>query len=119
AKYGPVKLVAMADVFQSKLNASYEGLKSQYADKMDVPEDRRIVSFDGYKQVMDMLRPGDIVILTTPCAFRAPMFAYAIEKGLNVFMEKPVTADAPTSIRMFELAKKADEKNLKVGVGLM
>ena len=67
AKYGPVKLVAMADVFESKLNASYEGLKSEYADKMDVPPDRRIVAFDGYKQVMDMLRPGDIVILTTPC----------------------------------------------------
>jgi predicted dehydrogenase len=119
AKYGPVKLVAMADVFESRLKSSYEGLNSQYADKMDVPEDRRIVSFDGYKQVMDMLRPGDIVILTTPCVFRAPMFAYAIERGLNVFMEKPLTADAPTSLRMFELAKKADEKKLKVGVGLM
>ena len=119
AKYGPTKLVAMADVFDFKLNSSYEGIKSEFADQMDVPEERRIVSFDGYKQVMDMLRPGDIVILTTPCVFRAPMFAYAIEKGLNVFMEKPVTADAPTSIRMFELAKKADEKNLKVGVGLM
>ena len=84
-----------------------------------MPEDRRIVCFDGYKQVMDMLRPGDIVILTTPCGFRAPMFEYAIEKGLNVFMEKPLTADAPTSIKMFELGKKADAKNLKVGVGLM
>lgn len=119
AKYGPVKLVAMADVFESKLKSSYEGLKNEFEDQMDVPEDRRIVSFDGYKQVMDMLRPGDIVILTTPCAFRAPMFAYAIARGLHVFMEKPVTADAPSSIKMFELAKKADEKNLKVGVGLM
>lgn len=119
AKYGPTKLVAMADVFESRLNASYEGLKAKVGDRMDVPEDRRIVSFDGYKQVMDMLRPGDVVILTTPCVFRAPMFAYAIERGLNVFMEKPLTADAPTSLRMFDLAKKADEKNLKVGVGLM
>lgn len=119
AKYGPVKLVGMADVFESKLKSSYEGLNSQFSEQMDVPEERRIVSFDGYKQVMDMLRPGDVVILTTPCVFRTPMFAYAIEKGLNVFMEKPLTADAPTSIKMFELAKKADEKNLKVGVGLM
>ena len=119
AKYGPTKLVAMADVFESKLKASYEGLQREYADKIDVPEERRIVSFDGYKQVVDMLRPGDVVILTTPCVFRAPMFAYAIERGLNVFMEKPLTADAPTSLKMFELAKQADEKKLKVGVGLM
>ena len=47
--------MAMADVFDFKLKNSYEGLQSQYADKMDVPEERRIVSFDGYKQVMDML----------------------------------------------------------------
>ena len=44
---------------------------------------------------------------------------YAIEKGINVFMEKPVTVDGPTTKRMIELAKKADAKNLKVGVGLM
>ena len=34
-------------------------------------------------------------------------------------MEKPVTVDGPTTGRMIELSKKADEKNLKVGVGLM
>ena len=46
-------------------------------------------------------------------------FGYAIEKNLNVFMEKPVTADGPTSRRMLEQAKQAKAKNLKVGVGLM
>ncbi|NIP76894.1 MAG: gfo/Idh/MocA family oxidoreductase, partial [Xanthomonadales bacterium] len=44
---------------------------------------------------------------------------YAIEKGLNVFMEKPVTVDGPTTHKMFGLAEQADKKNLKVGVGLM
>ena len=34
-------------------------------------------------------------------------------------MEKPVTVDAPTTRRMIELADEADQKNLKVGVGLM
>jgi predicted dehydrogenase len=34
-------------------------------------------------------------------------------------MEKPVVADGPTGKRMLELAKKADEKKLKCGVGLM
>jgi predicted dehydrogenase len=46
-------------------------------------------------------------------------FTYAIEKGLNVFMEKPVTVDAPTSQRMLKLGEEAQKKNLKVGVGLM
>jgi hypothetical protein len=34
-------------------------------------------------------------------------------------MEKPVTVDAPTSLRMLELNQQALAKNLKVGVGLM
>ena len=52
-------------------------------------------------------------------AFRWVHFTYAIEKGLNVFMEKPVTVDGPTTRKMLELAEEADKKNLKVGVGLM
>ncbi len=116
---GPLKMVAMADVFPEKLNPSHSGLSAAFADKMDVPEDRRFIGFDGYKQAMDALRPGDIVILATPPAFRWLQFTYAIEKGLNVFMEKPVTIDGPTSKRMLELGKRSVEKNLKVGVGLM
>ena len=68
---------------------------------------------------MDCLKPGDVVILATPPAFRWVHFAYAIEKGLNVFMEKPVTVDGPTSRKMLALAEKSIQKNLKVGVGLM
>jgi predicted dehydrogenase len=118
----PTKLVAMADVFADRLKGSHKQLsKRKFGDqrKIDVPEDRRFVGFDGYKNAMDCLNPGDVVILATPPAFRWVHFAYAIEKGLNVFMEKPVTVDGPTSRRMLELAKKADAKNLKVGVGLM
>ena len=65
------------------------------------------------------LRPGDIVILTTPPAFRWVHFTYAIEKGLNVFMEKPVAVDGPSVRKMVALAAKSEEKGLKVGVGLM
>src|SRR5207249_12044957 len=68
---------------------------------------------------LPILKPGDVVILTTPPAFRWVHFTYAIQKGLNVFMEKPVTVDGPTSRRMFKLAEEATAKNLKVGVGLM
>lgn len=116
---GSPKLVAMADVFQHKLNNSYNSLSNAFKDQVDVPDNRKFIGFDGYKNAMDCLKPGDIAIFTTPLAFRWVHFKYAIEKGLNVFMEKPVTADGPTSKRMLELAKQASAKNLKVGVGLM
>ena len=118
-KSGPIKLVAMADVFEDKLNPSYKAIKKKFKDQVDVPEDRRFIDFEGYKKAMDCLDPGDVVILATPPAFRWVHFGYAIEKGLNVFMEKPVTVDGPSTRKMLDLAAKSVDKNLKVGVGLM
>jgi len=118
-KQGPVKLVAAADVFENRVRSSVEGLKRRFADQVDVPQDRQFVGFDGYRKAMDCLKPGDIAIFASPLAFRWVHFGYAIQKGLHVFMEKPVTADGPTSRRMIEQAKEATAKNLKVGVGLM
>ncbi len=116
---GPMKLVAMADVFENRLNNSFDALKRQNSDRMDVPQDRKFIGFDAYQKAMDCLKPGDVAIFTTPLAFRWVHFTYAIAKGLNVFMEKPLTADGPTSRRMLKLAEEASAKNLKVGVGLM
>ncbi|MGA1238431.1 MAG: Gfo/Idh/MocA family oxidoreductase [Limisphaerales bacterium] len=118
-KQGPVKLVAMADVFADRLRGSFENLRQNFTDKMSVPGDRQFIGFDGYKKAMDCLKPGDVAIFTTPLAFRWIHFNYAIEKNLNVFMEKPLTSDGPTSRKMLELADKSVAKNLKVGVGLM
>lgn len=117
-KTGPTKLIAVADTFEDKLTKSCESLASAHADKMDLG-DRKFVGIESYKQAMDALRPGDIVILATPPAFRWPHFKYAIDKGLNVFMEKPVTVDGPSTRRMLELGAESEKKGLKVGVGLM
>ncbi|MGO9200800.1 MAG: Gfo/Idh/MocA family protein [Limisphaerales bacterium] len=116
---GPTKLVAMADVFENRLAGSYGAIKREHGDSVDVPGDRKFIGFDAYKRAMDCLKPGDVAICTTPLAFRWVDFAYAIEKNLNVFMEKPLTADGAASRRMLKLAEEATAKKLKVGVGLM
>jgi len=118
-KQGPIKLVAMGDVFENRLKSSYENLKKMHADQVDVPEDCKFIGFDAYKNAIDCLGPGDVAIFATPPGFRWVHFTYAIKKGVNVFMEKPVTVDGPTSRRMFKLGEEASAKNLKVGVGLM
>ncbi len=131
---GPIKLVAMADIFEERLSRSYEALKSAATrqegsadtwimgfepSQVQVPPEQRFLGFDAYKKAMDCLKPGDVVLLTTPVAFRWVHFAYAISKGLNVFMEKPITVDGPTTRKMIQLGEEASKKNLKVGVGLM
>jgi predicted dehydrogenase len=118
-KNGPIKLVAMADVFEDRLNISHESLKQRHTDKVEVPKGRQFVGFEGYKLAMDCLNPGDIAIFATPPAFRWVHFSYAIGKNLNVFMEKPITVDGPSTRRMLALGAQSAEKNLKVGVGLM
>ena len=116
---GPTRLVAMADVVPRKLNDSYDKLKSQFAGQVDVPPERRFLGYDAYRQAMDAVKAGDVVILGTPPAFRWVHLSYAIDKGIHTFMEKPVTVDGPTTRRMLQLGELSVKKNLKVGVGLM
>ncbi len=118
-KRGPVKLVAVADVFEDRLKKSLAGLEKKFPSQVEVPPERRFIGFDAYAKAMDCLKPGDLAIFATPPVFRWVHFTLAIEKGLNVFMEKPVTVDGPTTRRMLKLAEAASAKNLKVGVGLM
>mgnify|MGYP003732046685 CR=1 FL=1 len=66
-----------------------------------------------------LTKPGDVAAFATPPAFRWVHFSYALQKGLNVFMEKPVTVDGPSTRRMLELADKSEAAGQKVGVGLM
>jgi predicted dehydrogenase len=118
-KNGPIKLVAMADVFEDRLARSHAGLKKRHRKQVSVPKGRRFIGFDGYKKAMDCLDVGDVAIFGTPPAFRWVHFGYAIKKGLNVFMEKPITVDGPSTRKFLRLAEESVKKNLKVGVGLM
>lgn len=116
---GPVRLHAMSDLFESRLNGSYERLSGQFADQVDVPGERRFVGFDGYKQAIDTLRPGDVALLTAFASFRPSHFEYAVEKGVHVFAEKSFAVDAPATRRWLQAAELSEQKNLKVGCGFM
>ena len=50
---GPTRLVAMADVFQNRLDNSYRNINRRRPQQVAVPENQRFVSFDGYKHAMD------------------------------------------------------------------
>jgi predicted dehydrogenase len=119
AKGGPVKLYAMADIFEQRLQSSLSNLQKDFGDKLDVPPERRFIGFDAYKKAIDCLSPGDVVLLTTHAAFRPLHFEYAVEKGVNVFAEKSFATDVPAVRRWFKAAEASERKNLKVGVGFM
>ncbi len=116
---GPVKLYAMADLFEGRLQGSLNSLTKDFQDKVNVPQERRFVGFDAYKKAIDCLGPGDVVLLTTHAAFRPLHFEYAVKKGVNVFMEKSFAVDSPAVRRLLKAAAVSEQKNLKVGVGFM
>lgn len=119
AGVGPVKLVAMADLFPNRMDVSYNTLNTQFGGHVDVPRERRFIGFDAYRHAIDCLKPGDVAILGTHAAFRAAHLAYAVNKGVNVFMEKSFAADPGGINRIITLGEEAAKKNLKIGTGLM
>jgi predicted dehydrogenase len=118
SQFGPVKLFAMADLFVDRLESAYQVLKEKFQNRLDVPQDRRFVGFDAYRHAIDSLRPGDVAMLTGYSGFRPGQLEYAIEKGVNVFMEKSFAPDAHGLRRVIQAGEQAASKNLKIAAGL-
>jgi myo-inositol 2-dehydrogenase/D-chiro-inositol 1-dehydrogenase len=109
-----VKVTAIADAFENRIKGAIKAVEGMEG-KVEVPEDRQFKGLDGYQKVLEHC---DLVILATPPGFRPFHFDAAIKAGKHVFMEKPVCVDSFGARLCLEAAKLADEKKLKVVVGL-
>lgn len=113
-----VKIVALADAFRDRLDECYKELtndESSVKAKVDVPEERKFVGFNAYKQAIAL---ADVVILATPPGLRPIHFEEAISKNKHVFMEKPVATDPAGVQKVLAVAEEAKKKKLNVVVGL-
>lgn len=113
---GPVRLTAIGDVFGDRLQAAYRQIRSQHAEKLNLPPERRCVGLDACQRVLQS--DVDLVILATPPGFRPQHFQAAVTAGKHVFLEKPVAVDVPGVRRVLESAAEAQRKHLAVAVGL-
>ncbi|NMC21371.1 MAG: Gfo/Idh/MocA family oxidoreductase [Thermogutta sp.] len=112
-----VQVVAVSDAFEGRAKGTAENLRKEFGqDVVDLPDDRVFVGLDSYKKAIDC--GVDMMINASPPGFRPYQYKYAIEAGKHVFMEKPVCVDAPGYRMVMAANKLADEKGLKVGVGL-
>ena len=116
---GPVQLVALADVFPYRVEASLKNLGKSFGDQAAVPEEGCFIGFDAYRKAIDAVSPGGVVLLATPPAFRPIHLEYAVEKGCHVFMEKSFAVDAPGIRRVLKVGDEATKNNLKIAGGLM
>jgi predicted dehydrogenase len=125
---GKVTLWAAADAFADRIESCLkqvsrdvdrgkrDGNELMKDSTVDVPEERRFVGFDAYKQAIDS--GADVVILATPPGFRPLHFEAAVKAGKHIFAEKPIAVDAPGVRRFKEANEEAKKKNLMVAIGL-
>ena len=52
---GPVKLVALADVFPDRVENTHKILNEEFSARVDVPPERRFLGFDAFKTAVDLL----------------------------------------------------------------
>ena len=119
-KGGPIKLYAMADLFEDRLQSVSTRLKDNVRRRRwtcrpngsssgSTPTRRRSTVWG----------PATSCLLTTHAAFRPMHLEYAVQKGVNVFAEKSFATDGPAVRRWLKAAELAEQKNLKVSVGFM
>jgi predicted dehydrogenase len=111
-----VELVAVADLFQDRVDASLARLREEVRDQVKVTPESTHLGFDAYEKVLAR-DDVDLVMLLTPPGFRPEMVAAAVEAGKHLFAEKPGAVD-PVGVRtLMEASKRADEKGLSLVVG--
>ena len=115
---GPVKLYAMADIYEDRIESRCKALQKRFPDKVDVAADRKFIGFDAYRKAIDILRPGDVALCTTRAYIRPVHVEYAIKKGINVFFEKPFASDPGGLHRLLRADAVAKKKNVKAAAGL-
>ncbi|WP_337173278.1 Gfo/Idh/MocA family oxidoreductase [Paludisphaera sp.] len=106
------RLVAIADLFGDRLEESLSALRgSAVGGQVEIDQDRKYTGFDAYKQVIDQV---DVVILASTPHFRPMHTAYAVEKGVHAFVEKPMAVDGPGLRKFLKAVQDAKAKNLAV-----
>lgn len=113
-----VELWSAGDLYQVEAEKKLAMVrKSPIAkDKLADGLDSRIFSgIDSYKQVIDS--GVDVILLTTPPAFRPSHFKAAVDAGIHAFVEKPCATDIHGVKDFLATSKIAAEKDLSVLCG--
>jgi myo-inositol 2-dehydrogenase/D-chiro-inositol 1-dehydrogenase len=110
-----VRLVAMADAFQDRLETSRKLLTDRAGAAMAVKDDHTFVGLDAYQKLLQT--DVNYVILATPPGFRAMHIKAAVAAGKNVFAEKPVAVDAPGIRSCIETSDEVTKKNIALVAG--
>jgi myo-inositol 2-dehydrogenase/D-chiro-inositol 1-dehydrogenase len=108
-----LEIVALADVFEDKLNEC----RTKLSEKgVKVSDDKCFIGFDGYQKLIDS-GDVDVVLLATPPHFRPEHFEACVKAKKHTFMEKPIAVDPVGVRKILAASKKAEAFQLNVICG--
>ena len=111
-----LKLIALADAFESALNATRELFKNQKPEQCDIPDGQMFSGIDAGAKLIENA-DVDVVLLCEPPGIRPRNLLAAAQAGKHIFAEKPVATD-PVGVRIVvEAAEIAEQKDKVLVVG--
>lgn len=110
-----VEIYALGDLFRDKVQRSRELLNQAVGDRVNIDDSRCFDGFDNYLHVLDS--GIDIALLAAPPVFRPPHMKAAVDRGIHLFMEKPVASDSAGVRSIIESGEQAKAKGLSITVG--
>ncbi|MEL7498146.1 MAG: Gfo/Idh/MocA family oxidoreductase [Planctomycetota bacterium] len=113
-----VKVVAIADLAEDRLETSRAAIMKSWADKgkADLPKSNCFIGIDAYQKVCEH-KDVDLIIHTTPPGLRATTLRCAVENDKHSFVEKPVCVDAHTYHHCIESGEMAVKKKVAIVSG--
>jgi len=111
------ELVAVGDAFRDHAENALASLRGdpEVGARVNVTPEHVFTGFDAYKRVIENC---DVVLFATSPHFRPMQVEYAAERGVHMFVEKPIAVDAPGVRRVMAACRIARQKNLSVVSGL-
>jgi predicted dehydrogenase len=98
-KAGGVEIAAVCDVDSDHLQKA--------ADDLEQQQGNRPQTFKSYEQLLDLKPALDVVVIATPPQWHALQLIAAVERGLDVYCEKPVSYDIREGRAMVDAVEKS------------
>lgn len=92
-----LEIVAVCDIVSDQMDT--------VLDKHGLKEDKSILRYTDYKQMVDELKP-ELVSIATESGLHGEIAIYCIECGVNVIIEKPMAMSLAEADKIIELAEK-------------
>lgn len=109
------RVVALADMFQDRLDTAKQFVDKLSAAKGHAGVDKTFLGPKAYQQIAES-KDVDAVVIATPPYYHVEHLATIVAAGKHVYCEKPVAVDVPGTRRVLEIGQRAEGK-LSLDVG--